>query len=134
MAEGAETRFDALRPSGYTIAIYRPYQYEKGKTVPANYDVITFDCYGTLIDWERGIVDALADLARAAGVALDVQAALAAYHAIEPAVESETYRPYREVLAETARRTARYRGAGVRGPPARVAALPRHQRRARPHG
>ncbi len=23
------------------------------------YDALTFDCYGTLIDWERGILDAL---------------------------------------------------------------------------
>ncbi len=78
--------------------------------MPANYDVITFDCYGTLIDWERGIADVFADLARAAGVALDVAGALADYHAIEPVVEAETYRPYREVLAETARRAAARQG------------------------
>jgi 2-haloalkanoic acid dehalogenase type II len=78
--------------------------------VSADYDVITFDCYGTLIDWERGIAEVFADLARAAGVALDAQAALADYHAIEPAVESETYRPYREVLAKTARRAAVQQG------------------------
>ncbi|MFL5802758.1 MAG: HAD-IA family hydrolase [Roseiflexaceae bacterium] len=78
--------------------------------MPANYDVITFDCYGTLIDWERGIAEVFADLARGAGVALDVAAALADYHAIEPVVEAETYRPYREVLAETARRAAARQG------------------------
>jgi 2-haloalkanoic acid dehalogenase type II len=70
------------------------------------YDVLTFDCYGTLIDWERGIGDAFASAARAAGVALDREALLAAYHAIEPVVEAERYRPYREVLALTARRVA----------------------------
>jgi FMN phosphatase YigB (HAD superfamily) len=26
------------------------------------FDVITFDCYGTLIDWETGILDALRPL------------------------------------------------------------------------
>ena len=81
--------------------------------MPADYDVITFDCYGTLIDWERGIAEVFADLARAAGVALDADAALAAYHAIEPAVEAETYRPYREVLAETARRAAAQQGWAI---------------------
>jgi 2-haloalkanoic acid dehalogenase type II len=78
--------------------------------VPANYDVITFDCYGTLIDWERGIAEVFVDLARAAGVALDGAAALADYHTIEPIVEAEIYRPYREVLAETARRAAARQG------------------------
>ncbi|HEX9370920.1 MAG TPA: HAD-IA family hydrolase [Roseiflexaceae bacterium] len=74
--------------------------------MPADYDVITFDCYGTLIDWNRGISAALLAAARRAGVALDRAAALAAYHAVEPAVESGAYRPYREVLAETARQVA----------------------------
>jgi 2-haloalkanoic acid dehalogenase type II len=78
--------------------------------MPADYDVITFDCYGTLIDWERGIHDAFAALAQEAGVVLDAMAALAAYHAVEPAVQSESYRPYREVLAEAARRAAAKQG------------------------
>jgi len=72
--------------------------------MPANYDMITFDCYGTLIDWERGIGDAFAAAARQAGAAYDPQALIAAYHLIEPVVEADTYRPYREVLIETARR------------------------------
>ena len=78
--------------------------------MPADDDVITFDCYGTLIDWERGIHDVFAALARDAGVTLDAAAALDAYHAIEPAVQSETYRPYREVLGEAARRAAARQG------------------------
>ena len=28
------------------------------------YDVVTFDCYGTLIDWERGIAEAFIEAAR----------------------------------------------------------------------
>lgn len=72
------------------------------------YEVITFDCYGTLIDWERGIAEAFA---RAAGERpLDVAALLSAYAAIEPVVEAEVYRPYREVLVETARRVAAHLG------------------------
>ena len=27
--------------------------------LPAQIDIITFDCYGTLIDWETGILNAL---------------------------------------------------------------------------
>jgi 2-haloalkanoic acid dehalogenase type II len=74
--------------------------------MPADYDVITFDCYGTLIDWEAGIRGAFAQLAEQSGAPIDVGAALAAYHAIEPEVQAAQYRSYREVLAETARRAA----------------------------
>jgi len=70
------------------------------------YDVLTFDCYGTLIDWERGISDALEAAARVDGVKLERASALAAYHAIEPVVQAERYRTYREVLMLTAQRVA----------------------------
>ena len=70
------------------------------------YDVVTFDCYGTLVDWREGIASAFASAAAADGVVLDRQAVLEAYAAIEPVVEHEAYRRYRDVLAETARRVA----------------------------
>lgn len=86
------------------------------------YDVLTFDCYGTLIDWERGIGDALLAAAAADGVALDRHAALEAYHQIEPVVEAESFRSYREVLAETARRLAARLGWAL--DPSRATFLP----------
>jgi 2-haloalkanoic acid dehalogenase type II len=70
------------------------------------WDVVTFDCYGTLIDWERGIADALEAMASATGGALARPAALAAYHEIEPEVQAGGFRSYREVLTETGRRLA----------------------------
>jgi putative hydrolase of the HAD superfamily len=70
------------------------------------YDVLTFDCYGTLIDWERGIGDALEAAARVDGVKLDRAGALRTYHAVEPVVQAERYRAYREVLTLTAQRVA----------------------------
>ncbi|MFQ5881801.1 MAG: HAD-IA family hydrolase [Candidatus Methylomirabilales bacterium] len=70
------------------------------------YDIITFDCYGTLIDWESGISTAFAEAAQVDGVALDRIAALATYAELEPVVEAEIYRSYRAVLTETARRVA----------------------------
>ena len=66
------------------------------------FDVLTFDCYGTLIDWERGIAEAFGAAARADGVTLDRAAILRAYHEIEPVVQAERYRRYRDVLAITA--------------------------------
>lgn len=60
--------------------------------------VITFDCYGTLIDWETGIAEAFAKRGSASrGEVLD------AYHAVEREIEKE-WRPYREVLRECALR------------------------------
>ncbi len=64
-------------------------------------DWITFDCYGTLIDWERGVADALGPFLPPP---VDAAALAARYIAIEAEVERERYRPYREILAVTAAR------------------------------
>jgi 2-haloalkanoic acid dehalogenase type II len=66
------------------------------------YDIVTFDCYGTLIDWESGIADAFRD----AGLELDRDAVLRVYAEQEPIAEKPPFRPYREVLDDTARRVA----------------------------
>ena len=71
-----------------------------------DFDLITFDCYGTLIDWEKGIAGAFQSEALRQGKSLDAEAIISAYHGEEVAVETEAYRPYREVLAETAKRAA----------------------------
>lgn len=71
------------------------------------FDVITFDCYGTLIDWESGIASAFLNAAREDGVTLDRDEVLRAYTAIEPAVEAEPFRSYTEVLTETALRVGK---------------------------
>lgn len=70
------------------------------------FDVVTFDCYGTLIDWEEGIATAFVDAAREDGVELSREEVIRAYERIEPVVERESYRLYRDVLAETAARVA----------------------------
>jgi 2-haloacid dehalogenase len=59
----------------------------------------TFDCYGTLIDWDGGI---RAELARVFG---DDRAAeqLQRYHELEPELESDGDRSYREVMTEAMR-------------------------------
>jgi 2-haloalkanoic acid dehalogenase type II len=70
------------------------------------YDVITFDCYGTLIDWEGGIGTAFARAAAADARPLDRTQVLQAYAEIEPKVEAASYRRYHDVLTETAQRVA----------------------------
>jgi len=70
------------------------------------YDVITFDCYGTLIDWESGIANAFHDAAAADGVTLTREAVLRAYADTEHHVQAQGYRPYRDILRDTAVRVA----------------------------
>ncbi|MGH7399272.1 MAG: HAD-IA family hydrolase [Candidatus Rokuibacteriota bacterium] len=74
------------------------------------YDVITFDCYGTLIDWEGGIAGAFTRAVVGTGARVKPRAVLAAYERLEPVVEAERYRSYREVLTESTRRVARELG------------------------
>ncbi|HEU4522767.1 MAG TPA: HAD-IA family hydrolase [Thermoanaerobaculia bacterium] len=74
------------------------------------YDVITFDCYGTLIDWESGIREAFRRAAAEDGVTVDEDELLKTYALTEPVVETESYRRYRDVLWETAARVAHARG------------------------
>jgi 2-haloacid dehalogenase len=69
----------------------------------------TFDCYGTLIDWNAGIRD---QLERLFGVQ-DAPRLLERYHELEPKVQAEAYRSYREVLTLTLERLAEQEGLGI---------------------
>jgi 2-haloalkanoic acid dehalogenase type II len=60
----------------------------------------TFDCYGTLIDWNGGI---RGELARVFGEER-ADALLHRYHELEPELEADGKRSYREVLTEAMRR------------------------------
>ena len=60
----------------------------------------TFDCYGTLIDWNGGI---RRELARVFGEER-ADALLVRYHGLEPALEADGSRSYAEVLTEAMRR------------------------------
>lgn len=77
----------------------------------------TFDCYGTLVDWNGGI---RAQLARLFGEP-SAPALLERYHELEPRVQAEGYRSYRAVLALTLERLAAERGLAL--PPAEAGAL-----------
>lgn len=67
-----------------------------------NYDqfkILTFDCYGTLIDWETGILNVLRPLLIEHGVAVGDDQILETYSEIEAAIEAGSYKPYRAVLS-----------------------------------
>jgi 2-haloacid dehalogenase len=63
------------------------------------YTHLTFDCYGTLIDWERGILAALRPVLARHGLALTDDRILELYGELEAAAEAGPYRRYRAVLA-----------------------------------
>jgi len=62
------------------------------------FDALTFDCYGTLIDWESGILTALRPVLSRHGIEAADTRVLAAYAAEEESAEEGDYRPYRDVL------------------------------------
>jgi 2-haloacid dehalogenase len=66
----------------------------------------TFDCYGTLIDWNAGIRAALAGI----WPGEDAEALLASYHRAEPTLEADGTRSYREVLTRAVDEIASERG------------------------
>lgn len=68
-----------------------------------DYQWITFDCYGTLIDWETGICSAFEKVAKTSGSPFDRKKILTLYgkHEME---EEFAYKKYREVLNRVARR------------------------------
>jgi 2-haloacid dehalogenase len=69
----------------------------------------TFDCYGTLIDWNTGIRAALAGI----WPDDDPEALLASYHEAEPGLEADGSRSYREVLTRAVSEVGAGRGLTV---------------------
>src|ERR1700712_616578 len=60
---------------------------------------LTFDCYGTLIDWETGAIAALRPLLLRHGIPLSDDEIVTAFQDIEGALCELPYMPYRAVLA-----------------------------------
>jgi 2-haloacid dehalogenase len=78
------------------------------------FQALSFDCYGTLIDWEAGIAAVLGPWAREQGLELTREELLLAYAGNEAAVEREQPSAlYPEVLAMAFRRTGEKLGAPV---------------------
>ncbi|MGP1675490.1 MAG: haloacid dehalogenase, partial [Candidatus Limnocylindrales bacterium] len=64
-----------------------------------SFGAMTFDCYGTLVDWEAGLISAFAPILDARGLDLDTDDVLARYARYEAAAEAGPYLRYRDVLA-----------------------------------
>lgn len=63
------------------------------------FEALTFDCYGTLIDWEAGLAAAFRPILRAHDIDLDDEELLTRYAGHEAAAEAGPYLRYRDVLA-----------------------------------
>jgi 2-haloacid dehalogenase len=70
--------------------------------IPKNVTFVTFDVYGTLIDWESGIYEAFAKEAARDGFEIDRAELIALFHEISREVEGGSYELYAEVLRRTA--------------------------------
>ena len=80
----------------------------------ADYDALSFDCYGTLIDWEAGLLSVLVPWAREAGLDLTDEELLVAYADNEQRAERENPTAlYPSILAESFRRIGASLGAEV---------------------
>ncbi len=69
-----------------------------GTLDPNAFDSVTFDCYGTLIDWETGILAGIGPVVRSRGIAVEDERLLEIYAAAEADIEGGPFVPYREVL------------------------------------
>ncbi|MDE0678705.1 MAG: haloacid dehalogenase type II [Gammaproteobacteria bacterium] len=87
---------------------------DEGSMQESKIKAISFDCYGTLIDWESGIARGLAAWGRLHGREFDRSELLAAFSEAEPQVQSaHPNMAYPQVLAEVARRIGKRVGLPV---------------------
>jgi 2-haloacid dehalogenase len=69
----------------------------------SRFTTISFDCYGTLIDWEAGILPVLRDVLQNHGQTLSDAAILELYGEFEAQAECGPYQSYRDVLQAVVR-------------------------------
>ena len=81
--------------------------------ITRDWDLLTFDCYGTLIDWEDGIGAALGRILARHGVSAPRDELLRSFAEHEARLEHGAYRPYREILAAVATAVGADRGVRI---------------------
>jgi len=70
--------------------------------LPAKVNWVTFDVYGTLIDWEEGVWQAFSAEAARDGFTIEREEIIPLFHEISREIESGSYELYAEVLRRTA--------------------------------
>ena len=83
---------------------------QEGKQVTdldyGRFEALTFDCYGTLIDWETGILAGLRAAVATRGVEPPDDELLEAFARVESRLEGGPYLRYREILGRCLREVA----------------------------
>ena len=90
--------------------------------IPKNVTFVTFDVYGTLIDWESGVFDAFQAEADRDGFSIERDEVISLFHEIERQIEAGSYELYAEVLRRTAVQIAKKLGWPLE--PSRAGFLP----------
>jgi 2-haloacid dehalogenase/putative hydrolase of the HAD superfamily len=78
--------------------------------LPDDVRFVTFDCYGTLIDWETGVYEAFRKEAERDGFTIDREECVELFLTISREIQGGSYELYAEVLRRTAVRAAREMG------------------------
>jgi 2-haloacid dehalogenase len=89
----------------------------------SRFQTLSFDCYGTLVDWESGIFSALRPILAAHGRQFEDAQLLELYGELEAQAEQPPYRSYRKVLSSVAAEFGKR--LGFNATPAELEALPR---------
>jgi 2-haloacid dehalogenase len=70
--------------------------------IPKNVSFVTFDVYGTLIDWETGVYEAFAAEAERDGFSIERDELIRLFHEVQRQIQAGSYELYAEVLRRTA--------------------------------
>jgi 2-haloacid dehalogenase/putative hydrolase of the HAD superfamily len=70
--------------------------------LPSKITFVTFDVYGTLVDWETGIADAFQRESQRDGFTTDPAEIIPLFHEIQREIQAGSYELYAEVLRRTA--------------------------------
>jgi 2-haloacid dehalogenase/putative hydrolase of the HAD superfamily len=70
--------------------------------IPKQIQFVTFDVYGTLIDWETGVYDAFRREAERDGFTIERDELIPLFHEIQQKIQAGSYELYAEVLRRTA--------------------------------
>jgi 2-haloacid dehalogenase len=70
--------------------------------IPKTINFVTFDVYGTLIDWETGAFDAFSREAERDGFTIERDELIPLFHEVQQKIQAGSYELYAEVLRRTA--------------------------------
>ena len=79
----------------------------------SQFEALSFDCYGTLIDWEEGVYQAFKKEADRDGFTIEKEQIIPLFHEISREIEGGSYELYAEVLRRAAVKTAKEIGVTI---------------------